>query len=225
MAFALLQGLRQTRTNFGWFHMHNSKNRLLFPLVVCAVVSVAAFSGIGVAAIIGYLPVTQNEFGPFLPVGESSDAVPEADDPTMATGPVHVGLTRQSGTDPVKPTKPFQYRPGQRVDRTARRCQTCGVVQSIEPQEAVVQTVPGGVSIAGGLSGALLGNGDPSGATMVVGVSTADHDLAGARKGASYIVRVKMEDGSFRTIYEHQRPTFSIGERVRLINGSVVSVS
>jgi hypothetical protein len=33
-----------------------------------------------------------------------------------------------------------------------------------------------------------------------------------------------MEDGSVRTIYEHQLPKFSIGEKVQLVNGAVVTV-
>jgi hypothetical protein len=41
----------------------------------------------------------------------------------------------------------------------------------------------------------------------------------------SFIVRLRMEDGSLRTIYEHQRPKFSIGEKVKLVNGSLVSMS
>ena len=48
---------------------------------------------------------------------------------------------------------------------------------------------------------------------------------AGAAQVASFVVRVKMEDGTVRTIYEIQRPRFSVGERVRLINGSIVSQS
>jgi hypothetical protein len=40
----------------------------------------------------------------------------------------------------------------------------------------------------------------------------------------SFIIRLRMEDGSFRTIFEHQLPKFSIGEKVRLVNGAVISV-
>ena len=204
--------------------MQNRKNRLLYPLVLGAVVSVATFSGIGVAAITGLLPVTQNGFGPLFPVSDADDSRNLSDPPATAA-PVHVGLTRQSGSDPVKPTKPFQYRLGQRVDPAKRVCETCGVVQSIEQREKVIQTALGGASIAGGLASALLGGGDTRYAAMVAGISAGVYDdAADTGKNASYIVRVKMEDGSFRTIYENQRPPFSIGERVRLINGSVVSV-
>ncbi len=210
---------------FKSLRMQNRKNRLLFPLVVCAIVSVATFSGIGVAAITGYLPVTQSGFGQFLLLSDTSGVSRDVIEVPAPSGPIHVGLTRQSGSDPVKPTKPFQYRPGQRVDHAKRGCQTCGVVQSIEPRESAVRTIPGGASIAGGLADALLGNGDNANGAMVVGFSAGEYQAMAPRGGPSYIVRVKMEDGSFRTIYENQRPTFSIGERVRLINGSVISVS
>lgn len=46
-----------------------------------------------------------------------------------------------------------------------------------------------------------------------------------AQMTISFIVRLRMEDGSVRTIYEHQPPKFSVGERVKLENGSVISLS
>jgi hypothetical protein len=42
------------------------------------------------------------------------------------------------------------------------------------------------------------------------------------RIAVNFVLTLRMEDGTVRTIYENQRPPFSIGERVRLINGSVV---
>jgi hypothetical protein len=38
----------------------------------------------------------------------------------------------------------------------------------------------------------------------------------------SFVVIVRMENGTLRTIHENQRPPFSIGERVKLVNGTVI---
>ena len=39
----------------------------------------------------------------------------------------------------------------------------------------------------------------------------------------SLVVRVRMDDGSYRTIYETLRPGFSAGQRVRVENGTLVA--
>jgi hypothetical protein len=45
----------------------------------------------------------------------------------------------------------------------------------------------------------------------------------GERPGPlSFIVVVRMENGTLRTIHENQRPPFGIGERVKLVNGTVI---
>jgi len=38
----------------------------------------------------------------------------------------------------------------------------------------------------------------------------------------SFVVIVRMENGTLRTIHENQRPPFTIGERVKLVNGTVI---
>jgi ribosomal protein L35AE/L33A len=37
-----------------------------------------------------------------------------------------------------------------------------------------------------------------------------------------FVVTVHMENGTVRTIYESERPPFDIGERIKLVNGSVI---
>ena len=39
---------------------------------------------------------------------------------------------------------------------------------------------------------------------------------------AGFVVTVHMENGTVRTIYETERPSFNIGERIKLVNGSVI---
>jgi hypothetical protein len=190
------------------------KNRLLYPLVIGAVVSVTTFSCLGIAAITGHLPVGQGAVDPFIRYtadGATPGSVVRVE-PVVAT---HVGLTRQRDMDPVPASRPLEFRRGQRIAQSA--CPTCGVIHSIEAGAAGVAPT--------------AAESDPDGQSPVAArVMRAMHsrDGAGPELGtqeANFVVRVKMEDGTVRTIYEIQRPHFSIGERVRLVNGSIISQS
>lgn len=191
--------------------MHKRRS-LLLPLVIAAVVSVATFSGIGIAAITGHLAVSQGGFDLFMPI--TAPTKMPSSSVEQAPRVEYVGLTTRSGAEPTAERKPIQYRMGQRVSLAKRSCPNCGVVQSIEPRaqregQGAYAGPPGGNARATAM--VLSGNG---------GVYSEGPE----RDTVNYVVRVKMEDGSFRTIYESQRPTFSIGERVRLVNGTVVTV-
>ncbi len=189
------------------------KNRLLYPLIIGAAISVITFSCLGVAAITGYLPFGRGAIDPFFAFtsgipDQKSVAVAVA---PAASGPTHLGLTRQSGSEPVPASRPFGFRPGQRIGRTA--CSTCGVVYSIQAgaaRPALVTTASDGQTHA---------------AALVISAIHAEGEVTPAddARMTSFVVRVRMEDGTIRTIYEIQRPRFSVGERVRLINGSIVS--
>ena len=101
---------------------------------------------------------------------------------------------------------------------------TCGVVHSIEPRAQAAAAENG--ALGGGVAaGSLIKSVQNRRSAIVAG--TGDALVLGNQEPgdlASYIVRVRMEDGSFRTIFEHQRPPFSVGEKVRLINGSIITV-
>jgi hypothetical protein len=192
------------------------KNRLLYPLVIGAVLSVTTFSCLGVAAITGHLPVGEGALDSFFAFSaeRTSPGTPIARNPA---GPTHTGLTRQIGMDPLPASRPFGFRKGQKIARTA--CPTCGVIHSIEPGAARPALVNAGNGSPG--------QGQTEAAALVIGAIHAEGraNAAESVQVASFVVRVQMEDGTVRTIYEVQRPRFSVGERVRLINGSIVSQS
>lgn len=190
------------------------KNRLLYPLIVGAVISVTTFSCLGVAAITGHLQVGKGALDPYFIFSAENNSSGVAA-PAGPVEPTHAGLTRQRGTDPVQPGRPFGFHPGQRITRAG--CPTCGVIYSIEPGAAGSVTAVGGGAQA---------QGNTQTAALVFGAIHSNGATAtGAAQRSSFVVRVKMEDGTVRTIYEIRRPRFSIGERVRLVNGSIVSQS
>ena len=199
--------------------MDKERNRLIFPLACCAIVSVATFSGIGIAAITGQLAVSPDKSVLYSSDDELSKRIKAGEKATAEVPrPTHVGLTRSAVRDGENNDLPKILRVSQRFSQTLKpTCSRCGVIDSIEPHALQMpdSQVPANVGGGGSFGGPLL-----TGANR--GVYSADS--ASDNVATSFIVRLRMEDGSLRTIYENQRPRFSVGEKVQLINGSLVSM-
>lgn len=111
-----------------------------------------------------------------------------------------------------------------------KTCSNCGVVESINAVEVRGQGTGLGV-VAGGVTGALLGNqiGRGSGNTAATIVGAAGGAFAGneieknMKKSLRYQVRVRMNDGTSRTTYQPHPPAFAVGEKVKIVNGQVVA--
>jgi hypothetical protein len=195
--------------------MKEQKNKSLFFLGCAAVISITTFSGIGIAAITGHLPVGRGHLDPFFAFDQAREEGPRLIVPPTPLGPMHAGLMQQSESQ--RATRPFELRKGQRLAKRGTICATCGVVNSIEPRNAPAESDSADAS---GMSGqATMEAGDGRFAGFAVPSA-----LQGS-KGESYVVRVRMENGTVRTIYENQRPVFSVGERVKFVNGSLASES
>ena len=112
----------------------------------------------------------------------------------------------------------------------AAACSNCGVVESITPAEVRGRGTGLGMA-AGGITGALLGNqiGRGNGNAVATIAGAAGGAFAGneieknMKKTTRYQVRVRMNDGTFRTTYQSHSPAFSVGERVKIVNGQVVA--
>ena len=190
------------------------RNRLLTPLLVAAAISVVAFAGIGVAAITGHLSITQlspNPFAGLIGVSKSSPAGSAPALPTPKAKSKALARGRPDGGN-----KPIDFRPGTRVAASKTKCEDCGVVDSIRAKEIE----KGGIIVAG-LKDSRSAEGSKSASGRSSGL-TLNGSGSETRIAVNFVVTLRMEDGTVRTIYENQRPPFSIGERVRLINGSVV---
>jgi outer membrane lipoprotein SlyB len=103
----------------------------------------------------------------------------------------------------------------------ATACHECGVVESINPVK-VQGEVNGVGALAGGATGALVGNRIAGGNNRTLGgvVGAVGGGLIGnaiekhKRETTVYDVNVRMEDGSLRTVRESTSP--AIGEKVRV---------
>ena len=188
--------------------MTEQKNPLLVPLVIAAAISVIAFSGIGVAAITGHLSITHSSLNPFSSFTNApASGIIQA--PVVSTEG-HKGLTRSRG-ETLSEGKPVNFQFGARVPGRKPVCPDCGVVDSIIPGLAK-PTAPNGTThaLAAGVDGA----------TILKVAGKAEQLQKGSRPG--FVVTVHMENGTVRTIYESERPSFDIGERIKLVNGAVI---
>jgi outer membrane lipoprotein SlyB len=117
------------------------------------------------------------------------------------------------------------------VSSAAAACSDCGVVESIRAVETKGQGSGLG-AIGGAVVGGILGNqvGRGSGRTAATVVGAGAGAYAGneveksSRSSVSYQVRVRMSDGSIRTLHESSQPALSVGQKVR-VNGSEIAAA
>lgn len=205
----------------------NSGRSRIHPLVATAAGAVIVACGVGVAAMTGVLPRGSASPEPTVPVAagvantaNTAAVAPPAPVPAPAPAPV------------APPQQVAQAAPPPPVAQPAPRpvapavCQSCGVVESIgeyktEGHGTGVGAVGG--AVAGGLVGHAFGGGNGRTVTTVLGALGGG--LAGnsierhVRSTTSYRVRIRMENGTYRTFTYANVPPVSQGQRVRIVNG------
>lgn len=162
------------------------------PLVASAAVSVMVLSLIGIGAITGLIPSAMSQ--------------KQGDAPAPSQGQGQGGNA---------------HRPD--------RCANCGTIEAIRTVELRGESSGLG-AVTGGLTGGVLGNqmGRGHGNTAMTFIGIAGGALAGneieknMKKHYAYRVTVRMDDGSFRTLSQSSPPAFSVGDKVRVIDGTLV---
>lgn len=191
-----------------------SRNKLLYPLMVIAAIAVTLFSALGIAMMMGYLPSASSAEKP----GEKQ-IVPQA----------AAGAQRQSQPQHKAQAQGQAQSPRSRL---ASVCTDCGVVESIRVVEQRGSGSGLGV-VAGGLTGMLVGNqfgrGDGRTAMTVpggVGGAYAGNEIEkNVKRGTSYEVRVRLDKGGVATAHMASNPGIAVGDKVRVVNGAVVARS
>jgi outer membrane lipoprotein SlyB len=201
------------------------------PVLLIAAVAVILFCVLGLAAIMGWVP---SSFGG----GERYAPPPVA---TTADAPTQLPLSR-AGTTPYD-SSGASYAPGTsgsgyaperapaRAPEPVRQdapavCHNCGVVEAVSAVKERAQGSGLGAG-AGAVVGGLLGNQIGSGhgrqlATVAgaVGGAVVGNQVEGNVKATtSYTVRVRMEDGKYRTFHTGSA-SYREGDRLRLVNGA-----
>lgn len=218
------------------------------PLLLIAAIAVVLFCGVGIAAVMGWLPQSGAKMGP--PVAEAPVPVASRD---MGPPPPPAGYAPASrlaetsgysgsgsgagsyggGAPAERSAADARYAEAPPAQPAATRlaapapavCHSCGVVESVH---AVTQRGQGsGLGAAGGaIVGGLLGNqiGGGSGrkiATVAgaVGGAVVGNQVEGNMKSTTtYQVRVRMEDGKVRTIGSSSG-NWQAGDHVKVVKG------
>lgn len=186
--------------------METTAFRSSHPLVLGAAASVVVVSLVGAAAIGGLLPNARSD---------------KADAPAQRSAPAADSARRDA---PGLAARDSRARDG--------ACASCGTVDSIRALE-LKGNASGLGAVAGGVTGAVVGNqvGRGNGNTVVTIIGAASGALAGneieksAKKRYSYRVTVRMDDGSFRTLSQSTAPAVVVGERVRVVDSTVIARS
>ena len=153
-------------------------------------------------------------------------ASPAAMPPPAASGvprdyvPPHAG----SGVPPDYVPSPAT------VSAPSAPCLDCGVVSNV--RQVTNEGKPTGAgAVIGSLAGAVLGSNVGSGNTRTavsiagaVGGGLLGNSIEKSqRQTTSYEVALRMEDGSTRTIAADNLPSWRIGDKVKLVSGTIVS--
>lgn len=187
----------------------------LHPLVATAAVSVILLSIVGVALLV----MNRSNATP------SPDGAPVAEAQSRNT-PARTARATPS-VEPRAPARPSTEPPRQ-VTQASTVCTTCGVVDSLRDIKVKGQgSGVGGVggAVVGGLLGNQIGAGNGKAIATVAGAvggafagnaieksvrATVDHEMV-----------VRLDDGTTRTFTQVEPFPYTVGERVRVVNGAV----
>lgn len=183
---------------------------ILYPLMVIAAIAVIIFSIAGIAAMMGWLPSVHSQ----------PDTGPQSAPPARAEAEPKAGPAAGS----------FAGSRPRIMSSAAAACANCGMVESIRPVERKGQGSGLG-AIGGALVGGILGNqiGRGGGRTVATVVGAGAGAYAGneveknTKTTVSYQVRVRMNDGSIRTLYEASQPAVAVGQKVRVTENGIVA--
>jgi hypothetical protein len=117
----------------------------------------------------------------------------------------------QRGDEMQAEGKPVNYQFGARIPTRKQTCPDCGVVNSIDPRHATKVSV--GFNLA------------PAFASPAENImKTASEGSSNTAPTVGFVVRINMENGTVRTLYETERPEFNVGERIKLVNGAIIRI-
>lgn len=228
--------------------MESTPSTRIHPLVAGAAISVMLVSLTGVAAITGLIP---NSHSTAAPAASASPAV-AATAPTTAASlvaPIESKAETKAGAKDDEDAAPAKRsyaprtaqaeqprprrtysEPAPKVAQAPAICHSCGRVESVQVIEQAAQ--PSGIGmVAGAVLGGVLGNqvGGGNGRKIATVAGAVGGGYAGneiekrTRSTASYQVRVRMEGGEVRTFPYAQQPAWSVGDRVRIVDGHLTS--
>lgn len=223
--------------------------RKMHPLMAITAVSLTIFSLLGIAAITGLItPARSDREQATQQVAMPSSATDSQknlaeQDKSQPVPPMAAGKenTRVAATEGSKAGQyPDQYGADRKTrsapvssrSDTAPACLHCGQVSSIRTVKQDGEATGLG-AVAGGVAGGLVGNqiGRGKGNVLMTILGAGGGAYAGntiekkVKSTTSYVVKVHMNDGSTRTITMADKPSFAVGDQVKVINGGISVIS
>lgn len=193
-----------------------NKNGMLYPLMILAAVSVIIFSVVGIATMTGQVPSAFSS-------SQRSSAAPRMDEPAPGR---EQQMVLPAAQKPQRNSSTVQSR---RVE-VAVECGNCGVVESIREVEVKGQGTGLGMAVggvAGGLLGNQIGHGGGRAVTTIAGAAggayVGNEIEKTSRTQTAYRVTVRMEDGTHRTVTLRSHPGYGVGERVKVVDGTIMA--
>jgi len=190
----------------------------LHPLWWGAGIAIILFSAVGIGAVLGWIPASMGSPGDKTAPGVTSSA-------SLAQPKAHSAPTRPTGAPAlVANNAPVNS------DNAYSRCLECGVIESVRETDTKGQGSGLG-AVGGAVVGGLVGNqvGGGRGKDVMTVVGAVGGALAGnevekrVKSTKSYLITVRLNDGSTRTVNEATATTWRAGDRVRMVDGVIRS--
>jgi outer membrane lipoprotein SlyB len=191
------------------------------PLMLAAAVAVLLACGVGVAAMMGWLPSS---------AGHNADPALNGNVQTSSASSAPARVLPNS--EPVHHhTAPSHHTASSDTVVAAASpasCANCGVIDAVN--EIDTRGQGSGVGVAGGaVVGGLLGNQVGNGrgrelATLAgaIGGAVAGNQIEGnMKKTRSFDISVRLNDGSVRTFHQAEQPAWRAGDHVRIVDGAI----
>ncbi len=195
--------------------METQSSKFPHAIIWIAGVALTVVCAAGTAALMGWIPNSSG--GPADPKAIASQS---ANNAAPAPAKPHAAATTNHPA-PVAQSAPA---------RVAGACADCGVIESV--REIETKGSGSGVGgVGGAVVGGLLGNqvGDGRGKDVMTVVGAVGGAIAGneiekrVKTTKSYEITVRLHDGSSRAINAATLPTWRIGDKVKVVNGSIES--
>jgi outer membrane lipoprotein SlyB len=217
--------------------------RTLHPLLTAAAVSVIVFSGVGVAAMTGLIPISKGSVKEEAPVAAATEAPAPAPSPVEkpVEKPVakHVAKVHKPAahvayaeTPALTPPPPPAMAPAPRVAEAPKPVVKPGLLGTVESVREVEQ--PGQANgigaVGGGIAGAVFGHniGEHNKLVTILGAAggalLGNHIEKQARATKQWQLTVRLDDGATKTITSAAEPFWHPGDRVRLLDGKLQPV-
>ena len=222
----------------------NQESKRIHPLFAGAAVSVILASLVGVAAMTGLLPSSQSAAKTEAVAASAASmtaatATPASmpmttnaspQQPAVANGGAVAGASGAAAIaqNTAPTTSPSSSTPEHQAPKI---CQTCGVVASIRAVEQEEAHSSGLGAVAGAVLGGVLGHqvGNGNGRTLATVAGAVGGGFAGntvekrTHTTTVYEVKVKLDNGHYKTFSSSTQPAYHEGDRVRVSHGSVVA--